>query len=249
MEILVGFLIALLIGMTGVGAGTITAPLLITFWNKDPSVAVGTALAFSTIIKVVSGINYLRQGSVDKNYFILMSSGGIPGVIVGSILVDLMSKDFKSMVLIIVGSIIIISSLINIFTSFFSYKKLIDKYRKGVPYLILPLTFIIGVEVGFTSAGAGALGTAILMLFSKLDISKVVGTDICFGLALSSVGFLIHSKLGHIDWNMLYLLLIGGVVGAFIGSSINVKYSQNKLRVILSIWLIIIASNLIYKSI
>ncbi len=248
MEVVVGFLIALLIGMTGVGAGTITAPILITLWNKDPAVAVGTALAFSTVVKVTSGLAYIKQGNVDRRFFLLMTLGGVPGVIAGSFLVDFLSRDFKSLVLFIVGVIIIVSALINIVTCIFPYEAWLDKYRNGTPYMIIPLTGFIGLEVGFTSAGAGALGTALLLLFSRLNLPKIVGTDICFGLALSSVGFLIHSKLGHVDWEILYLLLLGGVVGAFVGSMINNKYPQEKLKLALSIWLIFIASNLIYKS-
>jgi len=208
-----GFIIGLLIGLTGIGAGTITAPLLIMIWNVDPPTAVGTALFFSTVVKAISSATYIKVGNVDKKYLAIMA-GGIPGVIGGSWLINVMDKDFRSLVLMIVGLIVMISSLINIFTHLFPYKEYLSNLGEKSPFFLLPVSTVIGFEVGFTSAGAGALGTAILLVFTKMNISKVIGTDLSFGLIISLVGALLHSGYGNIEWNILKLMLIGGVIGA-----------------------------------
>ncbi len=249
MEIIAGLIIGLLIGLTGIGAGTITAPLLIMVWNIDPPIAVGTALFFSTVVKAVSSLTYLKAGNIDKKYITIMAGGGIPGVIGGSWLINVMDKDFRSLVLLIVGLIVLISSLINIFTCLFPYKEYLSKFGDKPPLFLLPLSALIGLEVGFTSAGAGALGTAFLLLFTKMNISKIIGTDLSFGLIISFVGALLHSGYGNIEWGILKLMLIGGVVGALVGSFVGNRYPRNKLKLVVSLMLLIIASNLIYKSI
>ncbi len=249
MEIIAGLIIGLLIGLTGIGAGTITAPLLIMVWNVDPPTAVGTALFFSTVVKAISSLSYLKAGNVDKRYITIMAGGGIPGVIAGSWLINIIDKEFRSLVLMIVGLIILISSLINIFTCLFPYKEYLSKFGDKSPLFLLPLSAFIGLEVGFTSAGAGALGTAFLLLFTKMNISKIIGTDLSFGLIISLVGALLHSGFGNVDWSILKLMLMGGIVGALVGSFVGNRYPQNKLKLVVSLMLLIIASNLIYKSI
>src|SRR5258708_24492085 len=208
MEILAGFLIALAIGITGVGAGSITAPILILFFGQSASDAVTTALVFGTVVKLIATPIYLARGHVNFRVLKYVALGGLPAVAVGSLLLG--SFDRKALtrpILIIVGLTVVISAFATLWRSLtpagVAPKPVAEKW---LPWIVAP----IGFEVGFSSAGAGALGTVALMRFTRLLPSEVVGTDLAFGLLLSVFAGGIHATMSGVPWHMLLKLLAGG---------------------------------------
>ncbi|WP_027882885.1 sulfite exporter TauE/SafE family protein [Meiothermus rufus] len=241
-EVLIGFFIALTIGLTGVGGGTITAPVLILFLGLPPEVAVGTALLFSFIAKVPAGAIYWARGLVEPRALGLLLLGGIPAVVAGSLLLNQL-KSQKDLVLAVIGATIIIVALFNLLlTHRFSP-------RRFPPWAIVSLAGFIGLEVGFSSAGAGALGTLLLLNGTRLAAQKVVGTDIWFGLALSGIGGGLHAALGQTDGPLLLKLALGGLLGSVSGAFLAQRLSQRPFRIGLLLWLVFIGGNLIYRSI
>ncbi|MDH4200292.1 MAG: sulfite exporter TauE/SafE family protein [Spirochaetia bacterium] len=248
MEIVIGFFISFAIAVTGVGAGTITAPVMILFLSVEPSVAIGTALVFSVLVKIPVGISYYFKKLVDIRVLLQMTTGGIPGVIAGSLLLGDLTKNssLKSLVLVIVGSIILFSALINII---FMVKKLdITKHHHRLKFFLPMFTFFIGLEVGFSSAGAGAMGTLLLMYTTRLEPRQILGTDIMFGLILSAVGGGFHLSLGNVDYSLLARLAMGAALGVPAGIYGSTKISPKPFKAILLIWLVFIGSQLLLRG-
>jgi uncharacterized membrane protein YfcA len=244
-EIIAGFLIALAIGLTGVGAGSITAPVLILFFHQSTSDAVTTALVFGTVVKLIATPFYLARGQVNFKILGFLVLGGLPAVLAGSLLLGMMDKSaLTGPVLLIVGITVVISAAATLWRTFANHQVHKPLALKWIPWVVAP----IGLEVGFSSAGAGALGTVFLMRFTSLLPSEVVGTDLAFGLVLSLFGGGVHASMSGVPWAMLGKLLIGGIPAVFIGSQLATVLSQRKMRMALCVWLIYIGGQLSYRS-
>jgi uncharacterized membrane protein YfcA len=247
MEILAGFLIALAIGATGVGAGSITAPILILFFNMPATQAVTTSLVFSLVVKLFATPIYLSRGQINFRVLAYTAGGGLPAVIIGSLLLDRLNKDGMTRpILIIVGITVLISAMGTLWRSL-SPKGVA---HKPVNPLWLPAVFApIGFEVGFSSAGAGALGTVALMRFTTLHPSEIVGTDLAFGLLLSLFAGGIHVSTTGVPWPVLWKLLAGGVPAVLIGTQLTKVLQPRKMRLVLCLWLVYIGGQLSWRAI
>jgi len=247
MEIILGFLIAVAIGVTGVGAGIITAPVLILFFHVSPVVAVGTALAFGVAVKVLVVPMQLARKQVDFRVLGYMLAGGLPGVIVGSfILAKLNVPGRQGILYAALGSTIVIIAALNLYRVWLRpAQKPVRDYARWLPLITLP----IGAEVGFSSAGAGALGSLVLLAITPLTAAQVVGTDLAFGLCVSLVGSGFQVTAGNYDGVILTKLVIGGVAGAFAGTYLAAIAPQRVLRVVLSLWLISLGIQLCWSGV
>ena len=229
MEFLLGFVIAFMISLTGVGAGSMTTPLLILLLGVSPATAVGTALTFGAIVKIASAPVYAFRKQISFRVLRMLLIGGVPGVIIGSLCLGwLKNSDFSGVLYAALGTIIISISLFHLYRVFWPQK---SRPRQERPHVLWPSALFIGGEVGFSSAGAGALGSLLLLSFTGLTAAEVVGTDICFGLALSGVGSLIQVSQGNYDAALLFKLVVGGLMGAFTGSMLAGRIAQRPLRV------------------
>jgi len=243
MELALGFIIAVAIALTGVGAGSLTTPLLILMLGLPPKECVGTALIFGAVVKLIAAPVYWARGKVNWRALAYLLGGGLPGVLIGSFLLHGVRVNW---VLAIVGFTIMLVALLNLlrFRARFQEKTGQDR-PKWLGLIALP----IGAEVGFSSAGSGALGALALMSLTKLDASEVVGTDLCFGLALSLVGGGIHAALGTLNVPVLINLSVGGVAGAVVGTMLASRMPSRQLRFALSIVLVLLGAQLCWKGI
>jgi hypothetical protein len=247
MEYVAGFLIAVCIALTGVGAGTITAPILILFLHVPTGVAVGTALAYAAIVKLIVAPAQMVRKQVNYRVLGYMLLGGLPGVILGALLFRKAAHQGNwSPVYWVLGAIIIFSSGFHIYRYFFPAKT--DRVLADRAPWIAALMFPVGAEVGFSSSGAGALGTVILMSLTTLPASVVVGTDLVFGFAVAVIGSGIHFLDGTGDPALLMKLVMGGVLGAIVGVSISPRIPQKYLKLALSLWLLFIGVDFCFKA-
>lgn len=247
MEILAGFLIALVIALTGVGAGTITAPVLILFLGVPASAAVGTALIYSAAVKIIVATAQIIRRNVNYRLLLYMLLGGIPGVVIGSLLFRSAAKAGHWAALYwVLGGIIVFSSSWHLYRHFFPARTGVSRRQR--PRWIAAIMLPIGAEVGFSSSGAGALGTLALLSLTSLPAAQVVGTDVVFGLAVALVGSGIHIAGGSYSAPVLIKLLIGGVAGAFVGSGIAPRVPNRPLRFALSAWLLVIGVEICLKA-
>lgn len=248
MELLLGFVIAVLIALTGVGAGTMTAPLLILFLHVPVSVAVGTALAYSAAVKLLVVPVQIWRGQVVWRTLGVMLLAGIPGVIFGTLLFRhaVSLENDRVWLYIALGTMIAFSSAWHIYRHFRPAK--IDQRRHSRHGLLAAAMLPVGAEVGFSSSGAGALGTIALLSLTRLDAAQVVGTDLAFGLCLSLVGGGLHLAGGGFDSSLLARLIVGGVLGALAGSTLAPRVPARTMRLALSLWLLTVGIQLCWQA-
>jgi uncharacterized membrane protein YfcA len=246
MEFVLGFLIAGAVGLTGVGAGSITAPILILFFHLNPAIAVGTALTFAAVIKLAVLPIYLRRQQVNYRVLGLLCAGGIPGVVMGiQVLKRLSIADHEREIFLLLGITIIILSLANLYRSLRRPHSTASVDRA---LWLPPIAAFIGAEVGVSSAGAGALGAVALLSLTKLSPALVVGTDMAFGLIVSTVGSGLHLFIGHYDSSVLIKLCSGGVLGAVMGALLCNRIPSRALQVVLSLCLVGLGIQLCLKA-
>jgi len=247
MEIVLGFLIAVAIGITGVGAGIITAPVLILFFHMPPAHAVGTALAFGVAVKLLVVPLQLYRKQVNFRVLGYMLAGGLPGVLVGSaLLAKLNTPDRQGILFAALGSTIVLMAALNLYRLWLRpASKPIQDRSRWLPLITLP----IGAEVGFSSAGAGAMGSLVLLTITPLTAAQVVGTDLFFGLCVSLVGSGFQLSAGNYESIILSRLIIGGLLGAVAGTYLAAVAPQRAFRVALSVWLISLGIQLCWTGV
>jgi uncharacterized membrane protein YfcA len=250
-EYLIGFVIALVIALTGVGAGTITAPMLILFLHVPMEIAVSTALAYSAIVKLIVVPFQVARRQVSWKVLAWMLLGGLPGVVLGSLFFKhVAAHGPKELLSFALGAIILFTAgwqLIRYFRPPGIARPAQDR-SKWLGAVMFP----IGAEVGFSSSGAGALGTVALLGMTELPAAKVVGTDLAFGLAIALVGSGVHllgSGTSGYAGPLLLRMAIGGVVGGIAGTGVAPRIPSRQLKLALSVWLVVIGLDFCVKAV
>src|SRR5580698_757821 len=226
MNYLIGFLIAIAVGLTGIGGGSFTVPALLLIAGLTAGEAVGTAFLFAGVLRLIAAPFYLVGKQIHTRYLWLLLQGAVPGLLVGIWLLRLLSRDAGSPVVILLLGVLLAASSSVTFIKRVQNPSFARKNHRWLPWLALP----IGVESGFSSAGAGALGTVLLLNYSEMTPAQVVGTDLLFGLVLAVIGSAFHWGLGSISLPILFQLLLGGVPGVVLGCLFAPKVPANKLR-------------------
>ncbi len=248
MEYIIGFIIATFIALTGVGAGTITTPLLILFLGIPASVAVGTGLMFSAAVKLVLVPPQILRRQVSWRVLGLMLLGGLPGVLTGSLVLRRLDVHGPQLLLNgLLGLVLVLTALWQIAYSFKSVAEV--QPRRDRRRLLSLLMFPVGAEVGFSSAGAGALGTAALLSLTELTPAQVVGTDITFGFLLSLVGSGAHGFFRGASTALLTHLVLGGLAGVVLGTIVARWIPKRPLRFALWVWLLVIGAQFLYTNV
>jgi uncharacterized membrane protein YfcA len=248
MDYVIGFLIAVVIALTGVGAGVITAPLLILFLHIPLEIAVSTALAYSAVVKLIVVPVQVVRKQVNYRVLGLMLIGGLPGVILGSLFFKhVAAHGPRTVLMFALGAIILFTSGWHIYRHFrpAGIARPVSDRSKLLGLIMFP----IGAEVGFSSSGAGALGTVALLGMTNLTAPQVVGTDLAFGLAIALVGTGVHMIGGHYAADILIKISIGGIVGGIVGSGFAPKIPNRTLRLALSVWLAVIGIQFCWQAI
>ena len=244
-EITMGFLIALAVGLTGVGAGSVTAPMLILMLGVPAPVAVGTALIFGALIKIVALPSYLLRKQVNFRVLGWLLLGGLPGALIGSLLLNRIKGMHAGPIYGVLGATIMISASFNLWRLLRGTSRSASKdHLRWLPAIALP----IGAEVGFSSAGAGALGSLVLLSLTALTPAQIVGTDVFFGFGLSLIGGGFQFTAGNYDQALLTKLLIGGLAGVLIGANLSAWMPARPLRLALSVWLVSLGGQLCWRA-
>jgi uncharacterized membrane protein YfcA len=244
-EVGLGFLIALAIGLTGVGAGSMTAPALLLLLKVPAPIAVGTALIYGGAIKLIGAPSYLFRKQVNFRVLGWMLAGGFPGVMAGSVLFAHYARVRSGVLLGVLGSVICIAAGASLWRLMRADRTAPSRdRRRWLPLIALP----IGAEFGFSSAGAGALGSVALMGLTTIEAREVVGTDVFFGLALSIIGGGFQLTTGNYDPALLTKLILGGLPGVLIGANLSALLPSRPLRFALSLWLMSLGGQLCWHS-
>lgn len=244
MHILIGFLIALAVGLTGIGGGSFTVPALVLIAGLAAETAVGTAFVFAGVLRLIAAPFYLAGRHIHGRYLWLLSLGAVPGLLLGTYILRLLSSNANSPVVVILLGVLLTASSSITFIPRAQNRNFAKKNSRWLPWLALP----IGVEAGFSSAGAGALGTVLLLNYSEMTPPEVVGTDILFGLVLAVLGSAFHWKFGSINGHVLTQLLEGGIPGVIIGC-VSARYlPARKLKLVIALIAIFAGLQLVWSG-
>jgi uncharacterized protein len=249
--IIAGFVVGFLVGLTGVGGGSLMTPILLLFFHIKPAVAVGTDLLFASVTKSVGIFAHGKLGNIDWKMVTLLGMGSLPASIATIFLLRSMDVESSGAITTIkfwLGVALIITSVAVLLRS-----KLMDLVAKGqwLPaQYVAPLTVLLGIVLGalvtLTSVGAGALGvTALIMLYPKEKITTIVGSDIAHAVPLTLVAGLGHATLGTINYSLLGTLLIGSIPGIYLGSHMSSKVAEHWVRIALAAILIYVGFKLV----
>lgn len=225
-HLLIGFLVALSVGLTGIGGGSFTVPALLLIVGLPPAEAVGTTFVYAGVLRLIAAPFYLSNRQVHGRYIRLLLQGAVPGLVLGMVALKLVANQGSNPgVVIALGVLLAISSSLT-----FIPRAQVPGFAKKNPHWLPWLAFPIGLESGFSSAGAGALGTVLLLNYSEMTPTQVVGTDILFGLVLATIGGAIHWTFGSISAPVLWQLLLGGIPGVIIGCVLAPRVPAAKLK-------------------
>jgi uncharacterized membrane protein YfcA len=247
--ILSGFAVGLIVGLTGVGGGSLMTPLLIFGFGIKPYMAIGTDLLFAAFTKMGGTVSLARRRLVPWRLVAALSMGSIPAALATLYVLHWMGPANplvqKTMTLTL-GVALLMTALATM------YKAIKGKQvpRQIAPYQLasatrprhwsLPLFFgaLIGTLVTLTSVGAGAIGvTALMLLYPLLPLPRIVAADIAYAVPLTLVAGLGHASLGSVDWPLLGLLLTGSLPGIWLGSQLVHKTPDRVIRSLLSLLL------------
>ena len=230
MNLLIGFLIAAAVGLTGIGGGSFTVPALVLIVGLTGGDAVGTAFLFAGVLRLIAAPFYLFGKEIHARYLWLLLRGAVPGLLLGIWALRLLNRDAGNpIVIVLLGALLAASSSVT-FIRRVQNPSFAGKNHRWIPWLALP----IGMESGFSSAGAGALGTVLLLNYSEMPPRQVVGTDLLFGLVLAVIGSAFHWTFGSINNAVLVELLVGGVPGVVAGCFLARKVPANKLKTVVA---------------
>jgi uncharacterized membrane protein YfcA len=249
-----GFAVGVLIGMTGVGGGSIMTPMLTLLFGVPPSVAVGTDLAFASITKSAGALTHRMRGTVDWKIVKLLSIGALPAAVLTTLWLKqygILDKEIGQIIrYCIAGSV-----LLTVVALLFRGKMLAwmnahpERQLKGnaLIWATIMAGALLGVLVTISSIGAGAIGATLLVLmYPHMEPAEVAGTDIAYAVPLTAIAAVGHWYLGSIDWLLLGTLLIGSVPGIIIGSWFARSIPERFLRALLATTLTTVAAKLIF---
>lgn len=250
-----GFFVGFIVGVTGVGGGSLMTPLLVLVFGVAPATAVGTDLLYAALTKLGGSWAHSRNGTVDWKIVKRLAMGSVPAALLSLALLHSLALDEKQLKTVITSVLSVALLLTALALLLKPWIQKLASSPDGVAYELhahhLPVATVItgavlGVLVTISSVGAGALGVVVLLfLYPRIPTSKIVGTDIAHAVPLTLVAGLGHAALGTVNFSLLGALLLGSLPGIWLGSHLGVKIPERVLRPILATMLILIGGRLL----
>jgi uncharacterized membrane protein YfcA len=243
--VLFGFGVGTLVGLTGMGGGSLMTPLLVVVFGVKPVVAVGSDLAYAAITKTLGGWRHLRHGTVDMGLSTWICIGSVPAAIGGVYVLGAIEKaagnDFDDFMLFFLAGALLFTGTAVLVRALFA-KQLIDRERfdptRRNKISAVVLGAFVGFVLGITSAGSGTLIAVGLIFLFHLAPRQVVGTDVFQAAILLWAAAAAHIVSGNVDWALVGTILIGSLPGVWLGSHLVTKVQVEALRLALAIVLI-----------
>ena len=249
-----GFAVGAIVGLTGVGGGSLMTPLLVLLFGVHPATAVGTDLLYAAVTKAGGTVAHGRKGHIEWGVTLRLAAGSIPAAAITIFVLSQLPKGSNAIGHIIshgLGFALMLTAVAIMFgrrLREYAAKHDDSPLRQCCLGKITVLVgAILGVLVTISSVGAGALGVAALFfLYPKLSPVKIVGSDVAHAVPLTLVAGLGHWMLGGVDWALLGSLLLGSLPGIWLGSHVSAKVPEHILRRILASMLVLIGSKLVF---
>jgi uncharacterized protein len=249
--ILSGFFVGFVVGLTGVGGGSLMTPILIFGFGIKPILAVGTDLLFAAFTKLGGTVNLTLARRIDWKIVGTLSLGSIPAALltVGALhYVGAANDAMQKVVTSTLGVALLLTAAATLYKAIkgsstpkvreLTQDELTDATQPR--HRALPIIFgaLIGVLVSLTSVGAGAIGvTALMLLYPALPLSRIVAADVAYAVPLTLVAGLGHASIGSVDWPLLAKLLAGSLPGIWLGTKLGAHVPDRAIRTVLSVLL------------
>jgi uncharacterized protein len=240
--VLFGLGVGILIGLTGIGGGSLMTPLLIIVLGVHPVVAVGSDLTYGALTKTLGGYKHLRKGTVDLAVSKWLAYGGVPGALAGVILVDRLHRAYgksfdQVLISCVAGALIVVASVVLVRTLLLSHlaerEQASYRFTRRAEIAAVALGFVLGLILGMTSVGSGALiGVAMIVIF-RLTPQRVAGSSVFLAALLLWVAGLAQVVSGNVDYGLVGNILIGSIPGVWIGAHFVDRVPDQALRVTL----------------
>ncbi|WP_087001449.1 sulfite exporter TauE/SafE family protein [Rhizobium sullae] len=250
-----GFFVGALVGITGVGGGSLMTPLLVLLFGIHPATAVGTDLLYAAVTKTAGTAVHGMHGRINWRVVGALGAGSVPAALLMLWLmagVDRKSVEVAHTITVALGWLLVMTAVMLVFRAqiLVFARRVTGERAPPRPATIVILTTVLGLALGIlvtlTSVGAGALGvTILLVLYPRLDVREIVGSDIVHAVPLTLIGGMGYWIIGEIDWPLLIALLIGSIPGIIAGSLLAPKLHERTIRIVLALTLVIVAWKLL----
>ena len=245
-----GLAVGTVVGLTGVGGGSLMTPLLVLLFGIHPATAVGTDLLYAAGTKAVGTGVHGRAKSVDWRIVRRLAAGSVPATLTTFLIMNWVGVQSTKggFIAVMLGGVLLATAMTLLFR-----QQIVAYLGRRVPVgnegLVRWLTVLTGAAIGalvmLTSVGAGAIGvTALLILYPRLPTLRIIGSDIAHAVPLTLIAGLSHWYMGNVDWLLLVTLLIGSVPGIIIGSLLAPRLPERLLRMMLAFILVLVSIKL-----
>ena len=239
LAVLAGFGVGAIVGMTGVGGGSLMTPLLMGVFKLNPAVAIGTDLWFAAITKSGGSWAHWRLGHVETRITGLLLVGSVPATLATVTLMHFtgVTKGWASALTFALGIALLLTAVSVAYRR--AWHAIGLRLERWLPpqrqaTLTVASGALLGVLVSLSSIGAGAIGaTLLLLLYPRLPAHKVVGTDIAHAVPLTLLAGIGHATLGHVEWALLASLLVGSLPGIWLGARLTRAMPERLVRGVL----------------
>jgi uncharacterized protein len=251
-----GFAVGMLVGLTGVGGGSLMTPLLILLFGVHPATAVGTDLIYAAATKTGGSLVHGFNRSIDWRVVRRLATGSLPATALTLAALSwlrMRGEAASSLITLVLSVALFATALVLVFG-----EKLIAAYRARVgeiePARTVLMTELVGAALGvlvsISSVGAGAIGVvALVLLYPRLPMAKIVGTDIAHAVPLTLAAGIGHWMMGSVDGSIIASLLVGSLPGIFIGSTFAIRIPERALRLVLAATLFAVAGRIGYDHV
>lgn len=249
---LAGFLVGMLVGLTGVGGGSLMTPLLVLLFGFHPSTAVGSDLLYASVTKTVGTVVHGNQKTVDWRIVGALATGSVPAAILTLLMMSrlgTMSGEASHFLSLLLGISLLLTGVAVLFRPWilrWAGEHIDAMGRPRALRWTIALGVALGVLVSITSVGAGALGTtALLILYPRLPVARIAGSDIAHAVPLTLIAGIGHWLMGSVDFALILALLIGSIPGIIVGSLLANRARDKLLRPVLAVTLLVVAAKLL----
>ncbi len=248
-----GFVVGLLVGMTGVGGGALMTPILIMLFGIHPATAVGTDLLYAAVTKTGGSLVHGFARSIDWRVVGRLAAGSIPATVVTLSALshfNLSGDAARSLITLVLSVALFVTAFVLVFGSTIvgAYRARaveLDPQRTATNTILVGT--LLGVLVSISSVGAGAIGViALIMLYPQLPMARIVGSDIAHAVPLTLIAGIGHWMMGSVDWHIMGSLLAGSLPGIFVGSYFAIRIPERALRLVLATTLFVVATRIAY---
>ena len=248
-----GLLVGLLVGLTGVGGGSLMTPLLVLLFGFHPSTAVGTDLLYASGTKSIGTLVHGANRSVDWKIVGRLALGSVPAALLTVGLLYALHPDGQAaskLISTVLGFALLLTAVTILFRRRifeFAARKMNAPSAAATTALTIGLGALLGVLVTLSSVGAGAIGmTALVFLYPKMPVARIVGSDIAHAVPLTLIAGAGHLALGSVNLPLLGSLLVGSIPGIFVGSQLTARIPEHVLRPIIAGTLFLVGTKLFF---